>query len=283
MRLKEFILGNLERILQEWEDFAASLVPAEKSRDKVMLRDHAKKMLEAIAVDLAKLQTRYEEIEKSKGHESPSEVEMTAATIHGKERLESGFSLDATVAEYRALRASVTRLWQKSLLGESISDTSLGDIIRFNEAIDQSITESVVSYSFEKEQQLRIFDTVLSSLPDISFTFSLDGKLSYVNKSLMELFALPVDKLIGKDFFELGLLNGTELQRQIDMVISTKKQFRGEMSYTNPTGQLGFYDYIFVPVLDPEGMVEAVVGTARNITERKAVEDKTGIWLTMTC
>jgi len=274
MRLGDFILHNLECILQEWEDFAATLAPAEQSRDKAMLRDHAKKMLKAITVDLAKPQTPQEEIEKSKGHNDHPEIQKTAATSHGKARLASGFSLDAVVAEYRALRASVTRLWQKSLLNKPIRDTEIDDLIRFNEAIDQAITKSVISYAFEKEQQLRVFDTVLSSLPDISFTFTLDGRFSYGNKALTELFALPSDKLIGKNFIDIGLLNGAELQRQIDLVIHTKKQFRGEMSYTPPSGQWGFYDYIFVPVLDKEGLVEAVVGTARNITERKLMEDQ---------
>jgi len=274
MRLADFILQNLDCVLQEWVDFAATLVPASQRTDKVMLRDHVKKMLETISADLAKPETAYEEIEKSKGHNESLKNQTTAATVHGKDRLALGFSLDAAVAEYRALRASVTRLWQKSLLNKPIPDTAIGDLIRFNEAIDQSITESVVSYSFEKEQQMRVFDTVLSSLPDISFTFTLDGRFSYVNKALTELFALPSDKLIGKNFIDIGLPNGAELQRQIDLVIHTKKQFRGEMSYTAPSGQWGFYDYIFVPVLDNKSLVEAVVGTARNITERKTMEDQ---------
>lgn len=274
MRLADFILHNIESVLQEWEDFAATLVPAEQSADKVLLRDHLKQMLETIVADLAQPETEHEEIKKSKGQDDSSGSQDTAAAIHGKERLALGFSLNAAVAEYRALRASVTRLWQKSLLNKPLPETALGDLIRFNEAIDQSITESVTSYSFEKEQQMRVFDTVLSSLPDISFTFTLDGRFSYVNKALIKLFALPLENLIGKNFIEIGLPNGVELQHQIEQVINSKNQFRGEMSYTSPSGECGFYDYIFVPALDKNGEVEAVAGTARNITDRKALEDQ---------
>ncbi|MFC6518914.1 PAS domain-containing protein [Undibacterium arcticum] len=244
MRLSKFILNNLEAVLQEWEDFAATLIPPEQSLDKVTLRDHVQKMLEAMSADLAKPETEHEEIEKSKGHDDSPECRKTAAATHGKERLALGFTLDAAVAEYRALRASVTRLWQKSLLNKPVPDTAIGDLIRFNEAIDQSINESVTSYSFEKEQQMRVFDTILSSLPDISFTLTLDGRFAYVNKALIELFALPPDKLVGKNFIDIGLPNGAELQRQIDQVISTKKELRGEMPYTAPSGEWGFYDYI---------------------------------------
>jgi len=53
MRLASFIIENIETILQEWEEFAATLVPAAQKDNGVMLRDHANKMLRAIAADLA--------------------------------------------------------------------------------------------------------------------------------------------------------------------------------------------------------------------------------------
>ena len=177
------------------------------------------------------------------------------------------------MAEYRALRASVTRLWQKSLSNKPISDATICDLIRFNEAVDQAINESVTSYSFEKEQEVRVFDTSLSSSPDLSFTFSLDGRFAYANKALLELFGLTPDKMIGKRFLDLGLPNAGELQYHLDRVISTKKQIRGETPYASPSGDNVFFEYIFVPVLDRDGAIEAVAGTARNVTERKAIED----------
>lgn len=41
MRLAEFILENVEPILQQWEDFAATLTPAADGMDSIALRDHA--------------------------------------------------------------------------------------------------------------------------------------------------------------------------------------------------------------------------------------------------
>ena len=111
--------------------------------------DHVQKMMEVIAADLAQPETAHEEVQKSKS-DAPAEAQRTLAVTHGSERPASGFTLDAAVAEYRALRASVTRLYQKALLIQPTSDTVIGDLIRFNEAIDQSITESVTSYSFKK-------------------------------------------------------------------------------------------------------------------------------------
>lgn len=73
MQLANFILSNMEAILQEWEDFAATLVPSGQILDKMTLRDHVKKMLETISIDLDKPESEHDEIEKSKGHANSPE------------------------------------------------------------------------------------------------------------------------------------------------------------------------------------------------------------------
>ncbi len=271
MRLSKFILDNLETILQEWEDFACSLLPADHGLDQVALRDHAKKMLKDIAKDLAQPETKEQEVAKSTGQ---NDSEDTAATDHGRERLALGFSLDAALAEYRALRASVTRSWQTEIIDQPLTAIVMADLIRFNEAIDQLINESSTSYSAEKELQKRAFDAILSSLPNISFIVTLEGRFSYANRAAAEFFVLPADQLVGKNFVDLGLANATELQQQIDAVIRSKKQFSGEMPHAVPGGQTEHYDYCLVPSFDAKGMVDAVAGTAHNITERKRREDQ---------
>jgi len=274
MRLSSFIIENIETILQEWEEFAATLVPAAQKNNDVMLRDHANKMLRTIAADLARPQTAHEQAEKSKGHDDSPSAKETPAEAHGAERLALGFSLNEAMSEYRALRASVTRLWEEALRNSPVPNTAFGDLIRFNEAIDQAISESVTSYSFEKEQQARVFDTILSSSPDLSFTVDLDGRLAYANKALIQLLELPLNEIVGKHCFYLDRPTAAELQRQIQQVIITKVKFHGEMPYTAPSGQRRFYDYIFVPAFNKEGAVEAVAGTARDVTKRKAAEER---------
>lgn len=274
MRLSEFILCDLEPILQEWENFAASLLEPVQMMDKRGLRDHAKGILEAVAADLTEPQTEWAEMEKSKGKSDLPGNDDSASITHGKERLALGFSLNATIAEYRALRASVIRRWQKSLLGNPVSDTEIDDIIRFNEAIDQAISHSAISYSFDREQRARVFDSILSFMPDLSFSFTLDGRFGYVNKATTDLFLYSSDQLVGKRFSDIDLPNGLALQQEVDRVILTKKQCRGELCYPSPSGHSEFYEYLFVPIIQQDGAVEAVIGTAHNITERKAKEDE---------
>lgn len=262
----------MEIILQEWQDFAATLVPPGQTMNKVALRDHIKLILETVAADLAQPQTERDATAKSRGLNEP-EPEDTAATEHGKERLAFGFGLDAAVAEYRALRASVTRLWQKSLKDETIPATAVRDLIRFNEAIDQAITESVTSYAFEKEQLTRVFDTILSSSPDLSFTFDLKGRFAYANQAMVAKLGRAMEEITGKLCADVGLPGADVLQHNIESVIRSKKQVRGEIRYEADDMVADVYDYIFAPVVDVSGEVEAVVGTARNVTDRKATEE----------
>jgi signal transduction histidine kinase/CheY-like chemotaxis protein len=60
--------------------------------------------------------------------------------------------------------------------------------------------------------------------------------------------------------------------REIDQVVSTKKQIRGEVPFTGTNGT-HIYEYIFVPVFGLDGEVEAIAGTTRNVTDRKHAEE----------
>lgn len=140
IRLGDFILINMESILEQWEDFASTINPPALTMDSHALRDHAELMLKTIAYDLSTKQTEYEQVEKSKGL-APTNFRTTAAEAHAEERLSAGFTIGQLVSEYRALRASVLHLWDKNSAEGLLTDAV--DITRFNEAIDQTIAESV--------------------------------------------------------------------------------------------------------------------------------------------
>src|SRR6185436_10246127 len=101
------------------------------------LRDHAQQILEAIAKDLKTPQTQQAQADKSKGRAFKlSGAPETAAETHAILRAKSGFDINQLVGEYRALRASVLRLWTDA---SQPDDLGLDEIVRFNEAIDQAI------------------------------------------------------------------------------------------------------------------------------------------------
>jgi signal transduction histidine kinase len=141
MRLAEFIRHNMHAILEEWEAFAATLLPAAAHMTPLALRDHAPQILEAVANDLDSKQTRQEQTDKSKGLAAKvAGAPETAAQTHAVMRARSGLDINQLVSEYRALRASVLRLWTDA---SPLDEPRVEEIIRFNEAIDQAVAESV--------------------------------------------------------------------------------------------------------------------------------------------
>jgi signal transduction histidine kinase len=105
------------------------------------LRDHGPEILQAIVADLASPQTADEQAAKSMGL-APVAVDAphTAAQTHAVLRAESGFNIEQLASEYRALRASVLSGWMEACLPEP---PIFADMIRFNEAIDQALAESI--------------------------------------------------------------------------------------------------------------------------------------------
>lgn len=161
MRLPDFILSHLEPILEEWEVFARSIWPGAQASRRI-LRDHAADMLVAVARDMTSAQTSAQQEAKSKGNgsggASGARVD-TASDKHAISRVDSGFDLEELVAEYRALRASVIKLWKLS--APEPGPWQLDDMTRFNEAIDQLLTESVVSFTRRVEQSREVFLGIL--------------------------------------------------------------------------------------------------------------------------
>ena len=143
MKLEDFIISEMEPILQAWEDFARSVVTPMPGMDVKGLRNHAEYILRTVSADMRTSQTEAEQIEKAHGH-GPTLDDDSPAQTHAITRLLAGFSMDQLVSEYRALRSSVLRLW---LAQESSGNGNhVQDMIRFNEAIDQALVESIATY-----------------------------------------------------------------------------------------------------------------------------------------
>lgn len=205
MRLAEFILANCEAILSEWEAFARTCAPASGTMDVRALRDHAALMLNAIAADLARPQSSREQSEKAQGRAPAAQdgAAATAAEEHGAGRARSGFTVVQMVAEYRALRASVLRLWAREQ-GE-LGPDDMEDLTRFNEAIDQSLTESVARFSDDVEKAKETFLAILGhdlrtplGAISTSATFMLEtGELEEPHRTLAARIAASARRTVG--------------------------------------------------------------------------------------
>lgn len=147
MRLSDFIRKATAEIVEESVKFARTMpVMADQRIDVQVLSNHLPLVLSAIATDLDRPQTAAEAIRKSEGA-GPVLPGETAAQTHGRMRAEIGLNVAQVVAEYRVLRAVVTRLWTAA--GGLTEARAAQELIRFNEAIDQAIAESVAFHSAE--------------------------------------------------------------------------------------------------------------------------------------
>lgn len=175
MKLSTFLNERAEEILAEWEAFAKTLEPASLLMSSEALRDHAHHMLKAIAIDIDSVQSDAGQIDKSHG-DLPGRFPKSAAAIHGTLREVSGFSLVQLTAEFRALRASVLRLWLPHV--DKFNHEVHEDLVRFNEAVDQALAESAVTFSAHNDQTRERFLAILghdlrTPLSAISMTGSL--------------------------------------------------------------------------------------------------------------
>ena len=152
MRLADFLDHHREEILKEAAAFAKTL-PTLIDATEATLRDHFSQCLDAIASDLRQSQSRTQSIAKGKGH-APATGRTSAAEQHGVARANSGLSTTELVSEYRAMRASVLRLWRDL---HAPDEHVVNDLMRFNEAIDQALAESVLRYEEQVEHWRHIF------------------------------------------------------------------------------------------------------------------------------
>jgi len=122
--------------------------------------------------------------------------------------------------------------------------------------------------------QASVFNVMLSAVTDFVYTFDRDGRFLYSNKALLELLQVPLEGLVGKNFFDLGYPAGlaARLQDQIAQVLATNQIVADETLCVRLDGSCGHYEYIFSPVLGADGAVVQVAGSTRDITSRKDAE-----------
>ena len=266
MKLAQFIRSDIERILEEWEASARKM-PSAHGLDREALRDHARSILGDIA---AYVERDPAECDPTGPDPAMQDRTDTHASHHGAVRLAQGFTVNDAVAEFRALRTAVLMLWTDR--GGCLDAAE--EITRFNQAVDQAVTDSLARYSALRDYQSRLFDALLSSSPDLAFIIDPAGRVIYANKSFARHLRVEEDALPGSDFFALAAAFAPGIAAPVAHVLRAQATHRGELAFALAPGRHKTYEYLLVPVLDPQGRSEAVAGTARDITERKEVEER---------
>jgi signal transduction histidine kinase len=197
-------------------------------------------------------QTRTQQSDKSRGAGIAIGRLDGASEIHAVGRVKSGFDLMAVVAEYRALRASVVRRWQDSASHPDRRD--LDDLTRFNESIDQSLTEAVRSFTQHLDHSRQMFLAILghdlrNPLNSISLAAQLlarskgldpssGGTVAQISASARAMGAMISDLL---DFTGTGLGGPMPLTRSSMDLEALSLEVINEMRTAHPDRQLNLH------------------------------------------
>ncbi|MBD9478100.1 PAS domain S-box protein [Pseudoxanthomonas sp. PXM02] len=124
------------------------------------------------------------------------------------------------------------------------------------------------------EQRVRLYETILQVTPDLVYVWDLQHRFTYANAALLAMWGMTWDEAIGKNCLEIGYepWHAAMHDREIEQVIATRLPVRGDVPFNGTNGRR-IYDYLLMPVIGPDGNVEAVAGTTRDVTDRKQHED----------
>ena len=181
---------------------------------------------------------------------------------------------------YRLIRPDNRRVIWIEERGHTVFDRPDGGVRLYGVAMDvterHEVEADLARMHAEVERERRLFDTALSNTTDFNFIFDPQGRFMYANRSLLGLWGKTTAQAAGKTMAELGYPPDVEAQLlgNIRRVIETRQEVRDETPYTSPTGETGHYEYSLAPVFDADGAVVQLVGSARDISDRKRSEDE---------
>ncbi|TQJ94688.1 sensor histidine kinase KdpD [Achromobacter sp. SLBN-14] len=160
MNIPSFIREHLDDLIDDRIRYARELQPAAGNLSDDQLRNSGAEILLAIAINMERNQNEAQQLAKSFGARSEGDAGFDfISVLHADDRRAQGFGLNDVLAEFRALRASVLRRWEA--VG-SIDRESFQEMIRFNEAIDQALHESVQQYTKRVDRARDLFAGVLA-------------------------------------------------------------------------------------------------------------------------
>lgn len=274
MDLGIFISNNIETIINEWESFAKKIFPPKQTVSHSELRDHAKEMILSISNALKSHSSESAcEHELGLNNSSQQNPKKNMAFLHGSHRLKQGFSIDELAAEFYSLRRIVMTLY---LHDNPKKNAILTQVMLFNKLIDTALCDAIFMYSQEKEQKIRMFDTMLSGIPDYCHTLNLKGEIIYINKAMEKLYKEPTYQILGTSYYCFVMPTVKELNAYIQNIIKTGETYHGEkITKDSSKNMTRSFEFAYSPIFDKNEII-AIAGIIRDITKQKEKEQE--IW-----
>jgi PAS domain S-box-containing protein len=136
------------------------------------------------------------------------------------------------------------------------------------------LDETLQNLVAKVEHRARMLEQVLTASVDHVCMYDRLGRYTYANRAFMQSFSLERTELYGKTWQQIGLpLDPMKMfEAKLQIALATGQSIAEEMALPTVNG-VRDYEYILSPIHSTDGSVEAVVYTARDITERKQAEE----------
>lgn len=124
------------------------------------------------------------------------------------------------------------------------------------------------------EQQVKTLDSILSASSGHIYMYDRNGRYIYVSLAGARALGLKPEDMVGKTWRELNMPAEImePFEAKLKEAFTTGKTVTSETVYPTVEGER-YYEHALDPVRSTDGSVESVVGTVRDITERKRTEE----------
>ncbi|HEX5418800.1 MAG TPA: HAMP domain-containing sensor histidine kinase [Gammaproteobacteria bacterium] len=160
MSIAEYVQANIASIAAECEARHAHRPIRATGSYKRAFRRRAEFVLRSIAADMTSRRTGGGPRTNKGTHSSAAYPLRNAARWHAEQCMEGGLTLAQMVAEYGAVRLGVTHDWLGS--ETEIDAERVSDLLRFNAAVDDALTEAMTWYQERIEHTRDVFGAVVA-------------------------------------------------------------------------------------------------------------------------
>ena len=163
----------------------------------------------------------------------------------------------------------------KTKTGKPIKALGYAEIINVN-GQDLTIGTLVdITESKKAEEALAYRANLLSNVRDAIFGVDSKYNITYWNKSAEDLLGYSQEEVLGKNFQKLIPIKIESSTRKEEVVkLEAMGHWEGEVQYRRKDGSYVFVELTTSTLKSPNGDLQGVITTARDITERKKAEEE---------
>ena len=152
-----------------------------------------------------------------------------------------------------------------------------GAVIQHTNITERKQTaDQLADLSARTDLRERMLNTLLSSISDCAYIYDRDGRLLFANQPMLDLWGIRLEQALGRSHFDFGhpCEVAEKFQQAVQEVVRSAKSLSFDAPFGGSAHSERFFEHLYSPVLAADGSVEFVVGTTRDISERKHIQDK---------